>query len=123
MENITAFEVQKITRQATEAILYTEKSYPYLDSYKDLNKAIVERAEAGENSISFDFVDTITHSDSTVGVVQHRHNRIYLSTKGGQAEYEVFDYPNYLLSKGFGVEIRKPQRQHGYIAKSYFITW
>jgi hypothetical protein len=113
MKDITVTEIIEITRQANESIAYAETKFQYLEAYKEFNELILEKARAGENSIILDF---IYNSDDN-------HGRIYASSNGGQASSGVYNYPNYLLSKGFNVEIRKSLGQHGYTTKAYFISW
>jgi hypothetical protein len=113
MKDITATEIKEITRQANESIDYAETKFQYLEAYKEFNEMILEKARAGENSIILDFINS---SDDN-------HGRIYASYDGGQASYGANNYPNYLLSKGFNVEIRKSLGQHRNITKAYFISW
>jgi hypothetical protein len=123
MKDITLIEIKELTRNANESILFTKHRFPYLDVYETLNEAIFTKAKNGENSISFDFVDNLEDEINTIGEIKRNHNRIYLSHEGGQAMYNVYDYPNYLNSRGFNVEIRKKLKQHGYTSKSYYISW
>lgn len=123
MKDITVSEVKKMAQGAKEAQEFGEERFPYLEAYGELNQAIIEKAKVGGNSISFDFVDEQMKNETPFLDVKKEHNRIYLSTEGGQAEYNVYDYPSYLIARGFNVEIRKSQRSHGYKAKSYFISW
>lgn len=113
MKDITASEINEITRQANESIPYAQTKFEYLEAYKEFNELILEKARAGENSIILDFISSSNDN----------HGRIYASSDGGQASSGVSNYPNYLLSRGFNVEIRKSLRQHGYITKAYFISW
>jgi len=123
MQDITVKEVQQITRQANESVSFPKFKFPYIDEYEDLNKAILESAKNGNNSISFDFVDSFQDVTKPLEKIQQSDNRIYLSINGGQAIYNVFDYPNYLSARGFNVEIRKSMKRHGYISKSYYVSW
>lgn len=123
MQDFTAIEIKEITRQANESISFTKFKFPYLDSYEELNKAILEKAKNGENSINFDFVDNSKDVTNKQETIEENHNRIYLNTEGGQALYNVYDYPNYLNSRGFNVEVRESLKRHGYVSKSYYISW
>ena len=123
MADITVSEIQDITKEANDSVLFATLKYPFLDSYKELNKLILEEARNGKNSISFDFIDNFEDKTKSVQEMEKSLNRIYISTEFGQAIYDVYNYPNYLLSKGFQVEIRKSFRQHGYNSKSYYISW
>lgn len=122
-EDILASEIKEVTRKATESICFSKLKYPYIDSYEKLNKAIVEKAKNGENSILFDFVDNKEDFTKSLEEIKKNHNRIYLSIDGGQAIHDVYEYPDYLISRGFNVEIRKSLRLHGYISKAYYISW
>lgn len=123
MNDILASEIKVITRQANESISYSKLKYPYLDSYEKLNKVIIEKAKNGENSIIFDFIDNKEDFTKSLEEIKKNNNRIYLSTDGGQAIHDVYDFPHYLISRGFNVEIRKSLRQHGYNSKAYYISW
>lgn len=123
MKDITASEIQEITRKANESVSFTKQNFPYLDAYEELNKVILEKAKNGENSISFDFVDSSEDKTNSLEEIRRKNNRIYLSSEGGQAINNVHDYPNYLNSRGFNVEIRKSLKRHGYVSKSYYISW
>ena len=123
MENFTAIEIREITREANQSASFAKSKFPYLDSYERMNNAIIEKAKNGENSISFDFVDNDQDEKKSIEEIQKLDNRIYAGSKGGQAIHNVYDYPNYLIARGFNVEIRKPLKQHGYISKSYYISW
>ena len=123
MEDLTAIEVKKITMLANESIMYDILKYPYLDSYLELNAAILEKAKNGESSISFDFIDNQIHNGDTLELIKFNNNRIYPHSGGSSAMNNTYDYPNYLLARGFKVEVRKAEMHHGYLAKSYFISW
>ena len=123
MNDILASEMNEITRQATESISFSKLKFPYLNSYEKLNNAILEKAKNGENSIIFDFVDDKEDFTKSLEEVKKNNNRIYLSIDGGQAIYDVYEYPHYLIFRGFNVEIRKSLRRHGYISKAYYISW
>lgn len=123
MEDITAIEVQKITALANESMSFGILKYPFLDSYRELNKAILEKARSGENSISFDFVDTKKNDAEKLEIIKQNSNRIYPHSGICYALNDTYDYPNYLLSRGFKVEIQKAEKRHGYVSKSYRIFW
>lgn len=117
MSDITLSEIQAITRKVNET------TFPYMESYERLNKAIIAKAKKGNNSISFDFVDTKPNVNDTFEQIQTNYNRIYPLSEKGQALHNVYDYPRYLMARGFKVEIRKSLAQRGYLTKSYFISW
>lgn len=123
MQNITATEAREITRKANESISFAELKFPYIDTYEKLNEKILEKAKNGENSISFDFVDYTVDKQKTLEEIQREGNRIYIYPEGGHASHNVYNYPNYLIARGFNVEVRKSLLQHGYISKSYYISW
>ncbi|MGG7034923.1 MAG: hypothetical protein ACI7YS_06975 [Flavobacterium sp.] len=123
MKDISAIEVREITRQTNESIFFAKSKFPYVDAYESLNKAILEKAKNGENSISFDFVDGSVDDKKSLVEIQKSENRIYESSKGGQATFDVYNYPHYLVARGFNVEIRKSLKLRGYNSKSYYISW
>ncbi len=123
MLDITAKETQEVTRLAKKSVSFGETKFPYLDSYEILNKAILEKAKVGENSISFDFVDNKVDENIAVKELKKDKNRIYPHSGIVYAIHDVYDYPNYLTARGFNVEIREPNKKHGYVSKSYFISW
>lgn len=57
MNDINLLEIKELTRKANESVLFGEYRFPYIVAYEIYNKAIIEKANKGENSISFDFVD------------------------------------------------------------------
>lgn len=122
MEDITAIKVKEISQKANDSVLYSTLRFPYLNSYKDLNKEIIEKAKIGETSIYFDFIDNTSDNDKSLGDIKKNHNRIY-SKASDYALRGVYDYPSYLISRGFNVEVRKSIKKHGYISKTYFISW
>ncbi len=123
MKDITVSEIKEITRAANNAIEFVKSRFPYIDSYQTLNALILEAAEKGDCSISFDYIDGGLNKTETLAKIEKDNNRIYESVKGGYAIHGVYDYPNYLYARGFNVEIRKTLKQHGYISKSYYISW
>lgn len=117
MTDINASQTQKLTLSAKSVM------YPYLESYEEFNKSILSAAMRGENSMSFDFAEGSQPKPEEDGSKRDT-NRIYLDKEGGMASINVYDYPRYLESRGFKVEIREPQKKNrGYKAKSYYITW
>ena len=94
-----------------------------MDSYNELNKAILEKARNGENSISFDFIDSKLKVDENYETIKLNNNRIYPHSGVCYALHNTYEYPDYLIARGFNVEIRKAQKRHGYVTKSYFISW
>lgn len=117
MADINISEIRHLTLEANDSRTLQEIRFPYQDSYKVLNELLVDAAKSGKNHISFDFINSDSESKKDA-------YRIYPEIKEWTyAIYDVFDYPNYLLSKGFNVEIRKSQKSHGYCSLSYFISW
>ena len=117
MADINFSEVKKLTRNSNNSQTLQEFRYPYKDNYKLLNELIIESAKSGKNYISFDFIN----SDNDV---KENGYRIYAQNKEWTyAEYDVYDYPNYLIAKGFNVEVRKNEKNHGYKTLSYYISW
>lgn len=123
MQDINIFEVRELTRKANESRLFAESRFPYLDEYEKYNNAILEKAKMGESSISFDFVDDLLDGQKSFNEIQWNQNRIYPRPKGGQSFNNTYNYPNYLVVRGFNVEIRKSIEHHGYKSKSYYISW
>lgn len=103
MKDITLSEIQAITSEATRSEPFGKKRFPYLESYKALNEAIIEKAKKVENSIRFDFTEDAPVPSNSIQDLKAYGGRIYLSLEGGQAEYDVYDYPSYLISRGFKV--------------------
>ena len=126
MSDINLIEIKHLTKRANNALSFDEFRYPYKESYELLNQMIIDRAKIGLNFILFDFVN---NDQKTLGKLinsEHQTNsfRIYPENKEWvYAKYDVCDYPIYLISKGFSVEIRKPIKNHGYQSLSYYISW
>jgi len=123
MLDITSKQIQEVTRLAQKSNSFGEIKFPYLESYEVLNNAILEKAKTGENSISFDFVDDEIDENISMKELKKNKNRIYPHSGVVYAINDVYDYPNYLIARGFNVEIREANKRHGYISKSYFISW
>ena len=123
MKDITALEINQITKLANKSYNFGISKYPHMDSYNELNKAILEKARNGENSISFDFIDSKLKVDENYETIKLNNNRIYPHSGVCYALHNTYEYPDYLIARGFNVEIRKAQKRHGYVTKSYFISW
>ena len=123
MNDFTAIEIKQITKLVNGSIPFSELRFPYLNEYEEFNKLILKKAQDGENSIGFDFIDYPLNETESLFDIKNNHYRIYADNNGGQASYKVYDYPNYLISRGFNVEIRKSVGSHGYSTNSYFISW
>ena len=105
---------------------FLELEFPYKSSYEPLNLAIIESAKEGKNSISFDFIDSDLSDieNKTLKEIQENFRRIYPSYKSWTyASYNTYDYPKYLSARGFKVEIKDSIKNHGYLTKSYYISW
>jgi hypothetical protein len=99
MKDITAIEVQKITLLVNESIPFGIAKYPYLNSYGELNNAILEKARNGESSINFDFVDTEQSDNKTLEEIKQNASKIYPHYGVCYALNNTYDHPNYLLSR------------------------
>ena len=123
MKEFNAFEIKKITSESTNASSFAENRFPHLDTYERFNNDIIQAAKEGKNNISFDFVDDLTVNEKlSFDEVRKVTNRIYHPKVSG-AVYDLYNYPNYLLARGFNVEIREANSSHGYRSKSYYISW
>ena len=120
MADINISDIRKLTQESIKSIDYLIHENEYKDIYEKFNLKIIEKAKSGENSIRFDFVDTDLIETSQP---KEEWRRVYIGIEGGYAEFEMFDYPLYLISKGFKVEIMNSQKRHGYKSKSYLISW
>lgn len=123
MTDINVNEIRKITEAANYIGNYLELNYCYLEEYEKFNIKIFEATQKGEKSILFDFVDSKIDKMLTLKEIIFSSRRIYLSSKGGHAINNMFDYPLYLISRGFKVDIMDAQKRHGYYSKSYMISW
>lgn len=123
MKEFSASEIKKITSEANNATSFAENRFPYQDAYERFNNDIIQTAKEGKNNISFDFVDDLTVNEKlSFDEVRKVTNRIYHPKVSG-AVYDLYNYPNYLLARGFNVEIREANSSHGYRSKSYYISW
>lgn len=127
MFDIDLVQIQEICKKSKQSIDLSEFRFPYKESYKSLNQKIIEAAEEGKNSISLDFIYSTKGIDKnlTLYEIEKSCYRIYLYQNGGQAEINLYDYPLYLITRGFKVEIienLKPH-QHGCPTKKYMISW
>ena len=124
MADITLKQVQEITSAAKSSL---EMRFPYKESYEKFNDIIVSTSREGINSVTFDFVYRPEEPEKhlTLLEIERGTYRIYLQKEGGQAEIDVYDYPLYLLTKGFKVEIldKSMKSRHGYLTKQYLISW
>lgn len=82
--------------------------FPYKFAYENFNKVILTAAQHGENYISFDLVDSTDaeFENSSSTEIEYKKNRVYEFNNMGLATCDMHSYPNYLVSKGFGVEIQ-----------------
>ena len=126
MNDINLIEIKDLTRKANNSLSFNEFRYQYKESYKLLNQMIIDNAKIGVNYILFDFVNTDQKTIENLINSEHQKNsfRIYSENKEWiYAEYDVCDYPVYLIGKGFNVEVRKSTKNHGYKSLSYYISW
>ena len=123
MTDLNLNEIQNITRLAKKSEPFLSELYPYIDEYKELNEAILEKSKQGENCIDFDFIDSKLKNDESLEDILKNNRRIYPHNGICYALYNTYNYPFYLTSKGFKVEIRQSQKRHGYVSKSYHISW
>lgn len=127
MSDINLNQIKKITRRANKRINFNEFRFPYLEAYKLFNEKIKEAAKEGKNTITFDFVYNKEGIDKSMPLnqIERLESRIYLLRKEGQANINVYDYPSYLISRGFNVEVgeESPESSHGYLTKTYVISW
>ena len=123
MKEFNALEIKMITLEANKASSFSENRFPYQDAYERFNNDIIEIAKDGKNNISFDFIDDLTvNGNLSLDEIRRDMNRIYHPKVSG-AIHHLYDYPNYLLARGFNVEIREANSNHGYRSKSYYISW
>ncbi|WP_341900739.1 hypothetical protein [Fluviicola taffensis] len=123
MKEFNALEIKKITLETNNATAFAEVRFPYQDSYERFNNDIVQAAKEGKNNVSFDFIDdSLIDGTLSFDNVRRDSNRIYHPRVSG-GQNNLYDYPNYLNARGFNVEIREANSQHGYRSKSYFISW
>jgi hypothetical protein len=124
MTDLNINEIRELSRKANSSVIFYIDRYPYLPSYEKLNLALLKNAQEGHCSISFDFIDNSLDKigDLTYKQVVYKLRRIY-PYEGGNAINSTFNYPDYLISRGFNVEIRKSVKIHGYNSKSYYISW
>ncbi|RBN51095.1 hypothetical protein [Flavobacterium psychrolimnae] len=127
MFDINLVQIQEICKKSKQSIDLSEFRFPYQESYKSLNQKIIEAAEEGKNLISIDFVYSLTgiNKSLTLNEIEKLYYRIYLNQDGGLAEINLYDYPLYLITRGFKVEIIENLKQHlhGYPTKKYMISW
>ena len=117
--------IEKLTSKF-QGKTFLEMEFPYLDSYSGLNQAILDVAQKGGKTIDFDFIDNdlTTMGEKTWNEVRKDFRRIYPSYGSGvNALFNCFEYPRYLAARGFNIEVRQSLKQHGYMSKSYHITW
>ena len=127
MVDINLAQIQEICRKSKNAVDISEFRFPYQESYKSFNQKIIESAEKGKNSITIDFVYFSKEIDKklTLEEIEKSSYRIYLKVDGGQAEINLYNYPLYLISRGFKVEIIENIKQHFHQnpTKKYVISW
>lgn len=123
MKEFTSLEIKRITLEANKVVPFAESRFPYMDVYERFNNDIIQAAKEGKNNISFDFIDDLTaNGQLSFDEVRKVTNRIYHPKVSGGV-HDLYDYPNYLLARGFNVEIREANSIHGYRSKSYYISW
>jgi hypothetical protein len=123
MADLKIIEIQTITKEAITSINFLEQYYPYVEEYEELNNAILEKSKLGINFIDFDFIDNEIKGSEKIDDIYKNYRRIYPHYGSCNALYNTFNYPLYLISKGFNVEVRKSLKKHGYVSKSYHVTW
>lgn len=123
MKEFNAIEIKKMAFEANNSTSFAESRFPYLELYERFNNDIIQAAKEGKSNISFDFIDDLTvNGNLSLDEVRRDMNRIYHPKVSG-AIHHLYDYPNYLLARGFNVEIREANSNHGYRSKSYYISW
>ena len=115
-----------LTDKTQENHSFLELEFPYKTSYELMNIAIIKAAKDGELHINFDFVDCdlSKNKEKTLKEIESESRMIYPSYDSfTYALKETFNYPRYLAARGFKIEIKDALKRHGYISKSYHISW
>lgn len=105
---------------------FLEIEFPYIASYEILNLKIINAVKNGETYVNFDFIDCDLNKirDNSLAVIEKEFRRIYPSYDTmTYAINDTFNYPRYLAARGFTIEIKKALKSHGYVSKSYHISW
>lgn len=126
MNYIDLLETLILTNDKSKKHSYLENEFPYVSAYEPLNLAILDAAKNNKKSISFDFVDNdmSTIRDKVLKEIEVNYRKIYPSNKQCiYARENTFNYPRYLAARGFNIEIKDSLKRHGYVSKSYFISW
>ncbi|MGM5471325.1 hypothetical protein ACS386_13690 [Flavobacteriaceae bacterium LMO-SS05] len=126
---MTYSEIQEIlilTNKNRKNQSFLEIEFPYKQSYELMNLAIINAAKNGKKYVDFDFIDSDLSKikDKTINEIERDIRRIYPSYDSWtNAIKDTFNYPRYLASRGFEIEIRDSLKNHGYASKSYHISW
>ena len=105
---------------------FLEIEFPYVQSYEILNLKIIDASKNGATYINFDFIDCDLNEikNNTLADIEKESRSIYPSYDSWTYAVEnTFNYPRYLSARGFKIEIKKSLKSHGYVSKSYHISW